>query len=473
MELRKVDKTNKNWFEVDVEGLKALQKGKSKTFIVRELIQNAWDENIENCELNISYSNGKINVIVKDDSPEGFKNLRDAYTLFGDTSKRKNTSQRGRFNFGEKQLISICERASIKTTKGTISFSVSGREQSEEKTKKGTIVEIQVKGNQEDTDSLINYAKQLLVPKKIKFYVNGEIVKYQSPFKSFEAVLQTEVQDENFLKRTKRKTQVNLIKEEQTQLYEMGIPIMEIDCGYSIDVQQKVPLSFDRDSVNQTFIKELYVEVLNNVYNDIEEDSSSKSWIRLAMSGKGVLSEAIDKILKNRYGEKFVVANPFDKNSIDEAISHGYNVIYGNEMSKEEWTNIKDNNLMESSSDLFGTNFTNAPIIKPNEKQLKVAELTKKIAKELMNINISVSFVKGGSNMVVAQYGERHLTFNVSKLNNDFFDIPVSQETLNLILHELGHEAGNHTESSYHELITKLGAKLTLVALNKPEFFKI
>ena len=70
--MKKTNKT-KNWFEVDVEGLKALQKGKSKTFIVRELIQNAWDENIKNCELDISYSKGKINVIVKDDSPEGFK----------------------------------------------------------------------------------------------------------------------------------------------------------------------------------------------------------------------------------------------------------------------------------------------------------------------------------------------------------------------------------------------------------------
>ena len=470
--MKKTNKT-KNWFEVDVEGLKALQKGKSKTFIVRELVQNAWDENIKTCELNISYSNGKINVVVKDDSPEGFKNLRDAYTLFGDTSKRKNLSQRGRFNFGEKQLISICEKASLKTTKGTIVFGINGRKQSEEKIQKGTIVEIQIKGNQEDTDSLIDYAKQLLVPEKIKFYVNGELVKHQYPFKSFEAVLQTEIQDENFLKRTKRKTKVNLIREEKIQLYEMGIPIMDIDCGYSVDVQQKVPLSFDRDSVNQTFIKELYVQVLNNVYEDIEEDSSSKSWIRLAMSGKGVLSEAIDKILKNRYGEKFVVANPFDRNSIDEAIAHGYRVIQGNEMSKEEWTNIKDNNLMASSSDLFGTNFTNAPIIEPDEKQLKVAELSKKIAKELMNINISVSFVKGGHNMVVAQYGGKHLTFNVSRLNNGFFDIPVSQNTLNLILHELGHEAGNHTEDSYHELITQLGAKLTLIALNKPKFFNI
>lgn len=464
---------NKNWFDVDVEGLKALQKGKSKTFVIRELIQNAWDENIKNCELELSLSGRNIKIIVKDDSLEGFKNLRDAYTLFGDTSKRKNVSQRGRFNFGEKQLISICERAIIKTTKGTVSFGKNGRDESDEKIKRGTIVEVEIEGSKEDLDLMIDYSKQLLIPSKIKFYVNNNRIKSKKPFKSFETILQTEIQDDNFLKRTKRKTQVNLIKEEETKLYEMGIPIMEIDCDYSIDVQQKVPLSFDRDSVNQTFIKELYVQVLNNVYEEIGEDNSSMSWIRSAMSGKGVISEAIDKILHNRYGDKFVVANPFDSNSVDEAIAHGYKVIQGAEMSKEEWANVKEYNLMESSSDLFGTDFSNAPTVNPDAKQLKVAELSKKIAKELMNIEIGVSFVKGGYNMVVAQYGNRCLTFNVSKLNNGFFDVPVSQRTLDLILHELGHEAGNHTEESYHKLIIELGAKLTLLALNKPKFFKI
>lgn len=39
---------NNNWFEVDKEGLKSLQLGKPKTYVVRELIQNAIDEDITN-----------------------------------------------------------------------------------------------------------------------------------------------------------------------------------------------------------------------------------------------------------------------------------------------------------------------------------------------------------------------------------------------------------------------------------------
>ncbi len=36
--------TNKNWFEVDRNGLKQLLAARDKAFIVSELIANAWDE---------------------------------------------------------------------------------------------------------------------------------------------------------------------------------------------------------------------------------------------------------------------------------------------------------------------------------------------------------------------------------------------------------------------------------------------
>jgi len=42
-----------------------------------------------------------------------------------------------------------------------------------------------------------------------------------------------------------------------------------------------------------------------------------------------------------------------------------------------------------------------------------------------------------------------------------------------LILHELGHYAGNHTEEAYHKLITKMCGELVILALEEPEFFKI
>jgi len=52
--------------------------------------------------------NGRVATItVADDAPDGFCDMRDAYTLFKETYKRKDPIKRGRFNFGEKQVLAM------------------------------------------------------------------------------------------------------------------------------------------------------------------------------------------------------------------------------------------------------------------------------------------------------------------------------------------------------------------------------
>ena len=85
-----------------MKGLRALQAGKPIWFTVRELIQNALDENITECRVDFKYEKGRAEIAVTDDNPDGFRDLSDAYTLFKDTHKRYNVKTRGRFNFGEK-----------------------------------------------------------------------------------------------------------------------------------------------------------------------------------------------------------------------------------------------------------------------------------------------------------------------------------------------------------------------------------
>lgn len=462
---------NKNWFEVDKDGLKELQAGKPKHYILRELIQNCWDEPITECKVDIAYTNKEVIIRVYDDSKIGFRDLKDSYTLFKHTYKRKDPEKRGKFNVGEKQSLSICEFGKVETTKGTVIFDENGRRELEGKTDKGTIVTVKVKATEKEFEEMKEIIKTYLVPKKIKFIVNNEVIPYKKPYKIFEAKLTTEIEQDNILKRTTRNTKVNILQSDNTWLYEMGIPVQKIDCKFSIDVQQKIPLGIDRETVQPSFLKDLYAEVLNNTYKDIEEEDSSSLWVREGISDERVLKESVESVINKRYGDKVCIANPFDRKSIDEAISKGYNVIYGSEMSKDEWDTIKRDDLIDSSSDLFGSNFTNVPEIEPDDKQKIFADYAKRIAKRLLGFDIGVSFVKGGYNMVTAQYGDKHLTFNVSKLNGSFFENPISEETTDLIIHELGHENGNHTEESYHKLITKLGAKLTMLALKEPEFF--
>lgn len=464
---------NKSWFEVSKEGLQKLQEGKPKHFIVRELVQNAWDEQTKLCVLDSEWSRGLATIRVLDDNPTGFRDLTDAFTLFKETTKRSDPSKRGRFNIGEKQVFSICEKAKISTTKGTVTFDKHGRQMSKIKSAYGSTIMISVKMNKNDFDEMMIMVKKYLVPENIKFIVNGELITYRKPYKIIKASLISENNINGTFVRIQRMTNIHIIKESgKAVLYELGLPVAEIDCEFSLDVQQKIPLSIDRDTVPTFYLKALFAEVLNATYKDIKNDSSSEVWIRQAVSDKRIIKEAVKEIITKRYGEKVVVANPFDPISIDDAISNGYKVVHGSEMSKEEWQHIRDAGAMPSSTDLFGKGIAPSESCEPTDDMERVANLAKKIAKRIIGIELSVRFIKSPKAGESANFGGTTLTFNVSRLGKRFFEDPVSQETIDLICHELGHYAGHHTEASYHRLLTKLAGQLVMIALKEPEFFE-
>lgn len=463
---------NKNWFEVSKEGLKVLQAGKPKHFIIRELVQNAWDENITHCEVNLNYSKREAQIKVIDDSPEGFRDLADAFTLFKATYKRKEPEKRGRFNIGEKQAIALSDRAMISTTKGTIIFDKDGRRKTREKRDFGSEIILWVKMKKAEFDEIFKMIERYIPPENIKFVVNGDTQTYRKPDRILKTSLETEIEENNMMRKIQRKTSILIYRKtsDTAMLYELGIPICEIECQFDINVQQKVPLGIDRETIPQRYLNNLYAEVLNETYDLIEKDNSSDLWVREAMKNKRIKEKVIDDILHKRFGEKVVVANPFDPNANDEAISRGYNVVYGSELSKKEWENIKEYDLLKSSTELFGKDMVEAKSIDPNEKQIKVEKLAKKIAKRLLGIDLRVNFVKSKANCG-ADFGNSVLTFNVSRLGKYFWENPISKEVISLILHELGHSEGNHTEMSYHKCLTDMAGELTTIALKEPKFF--
>ena len=466
-----------NWFEVDKEGLKALQAGKPKTFIISELVQNMLDQNVKICSINVSYTAllKIVKVVAEDDDPEGFNDLRHAYTMFLDTYKRKDPTKRGRFVIGEKQVISVCESAIIETTKGTVIFNPDGtRTETPEKRSFGSKVTIEFEGTEKDVDELLAHTRKLIVPHNITFIVNGEIIKSKPVCKSFEAILDTEILKNDVMVMTARKTKVDLYESKEPWIYEMGIPVMKTDCPWSIDVQQKIPLAVDRETIKPAYIQDLYAEVVNNTYNELTPEQTSEVWVRTGMKDQDCKKEAIKVILTKRFGEKFCVGNTFDKASMDEALSRGYNVIFGSEMSADEWERVRELGMVESSTALFGnTNLEAAQRVEPSQEQKRVGEYAKRIAKRILKIDIKVHFVSNPKAPMLACYGNRTLTFNVGRLNNGFFDKTVSKVTTDLIIHELGHENGWHVEYDYHQLLTRLGAELTMLALTEPEFFKV
>jgi hypothetical protein len=248
--------TMKPWFAVSEKGLRDMLSGKNKTFIIRELVQNCFDEPITKCIVDIKWNSGKVLLSVEDDSPEGFRNIEHAYTLFADTYKRSSPIHRGRINIGEKLVIAICinHGAKISTTKGTVEFHpTKGRiHHWSIKRERGSIFIGTFRATKDEYQELVDHAKSLLPPSAIDFYVNDEKIKPKIIFKSFKCKLDTEIYDHDIgnWKTLKRETEVHLVESNgQSHVFEMGIPIMATDCKWHIDVQQRVPLTLDRESI--------------------------------------------------------------------------------------------------------------------------------------------------------------------------------------------------------------------------------
>lgn len=463
---------SKNWFEVSRQGLKTLQAGKPKHHIVRELIQNAWDENITYCEVSLVYAKGEVQIKVVDDSLEGFRDLADAYTLFKETQKRPDPTKRGRFNVGEKQAIALSEKAKITTTKGTIIFDKTGRRNSRKNRSIGSEVILWVKMSEIEFNEIYDMLERYIAPKGIKFTIDGSLYQSRITEKRIQTSLKTEIEEYGMMKQTYRKTEIFIYKRTYNlaMLYEMGIPICEIDCQFDIDIQQRVPLSIDRETVPEKYLSDIYAEVLNETSKEIEKENSSNLWIREAMSNKRIKPEVVKEIVEKRFGKKSCVANPFDPNSIDEGISRGYNMVYGSELSHKEWENIKESGALPSSTQLFGKDFVGAESIKPTEAMLKVKDFAQRIAKRLLKFKLRVNFVKSKASCG-ANYTPNCLIFNVSQLSKSFWDYPFQEETISLILHELAHSKGNHTEMNYHECLSEMAGKLVVIALEEPDFF--
>jgi len=103
-----------NWFDVDRVGLSKQADAIPKGRLIAEPIQNALDEvGVSRIEITLVPVPGRplADLTVEDDGPEGFRDLSHAYTLYAPSYKRGNPEQRGKFNLGEKMVLSLCESA--------------------------------------------------------------------------------------------------------------------------------------------------------------------------------------------------------------------------------------------------------------------------------------------------------------------------------------------------------------------------
>lgn len=461
--------TNKSWFEVDRNGLKQLLAARDKAFIVFELIANAWDENITKVSVTLSRpERGRSELVVIDDSPDGFRDLSHAYTMFAPSLKKTAPQRRGRFNQGEKSVLALCDEASITSTTGQVLFTADGRRRSKKTIPVGTEFRATLRLTVGEWEA-IGERIQTLLPDVPTFY-NGLQIPTRTSLASFKTTLPTVLADEDGnLRSTKRNTDVRVFKPldgEAPMLYELGIPVVETGDSWHIDIAQKIPLNQERDNVTPAFLSAIRVAVLNHMSSQLDSELAAEPWVRAAAGDPRVDPEVFKTVISARFGDKSVIYDPSDIGSNREAASHAYTVVTGGSLSAGEWENVRRTGALTPAGQKFPTNHGTK---EPDKRYTRdewtptmqaYARFVEAMSSELVGYEVTVEYIEDRQ-MVCGQFFDTYFNVNLAK-----HDVSNWQRNLELMLHELAHtvvRSNDHLHRDFYSTVGRLGAKLVLL----------
>ncbi len=485
---------SKDWLTADKQGLAQLVEKRGKSFVIGELVQNAWDEEgVTEVNIWLEPLAGRphARLSIEDNAPGGWANMGDSYTLFAPSKKKGDPTKRGRFNLGEKLVLALCTEASIISMDAAMVFDNNGRRASKKRRKVGTSFEAVIRMTREEFSEVEEFVQYLLPPEGIVTTFNGDDLIARSPVATFFTTLPTEFEDdEGNLRPTRRQTEVQVLEavgDEQPMLFEMGIPVGRVsdsvlrDDKWHVNVLQKVPVNMSRNNVSPSYLQKVRTAVLNHMIRDLEDAETSEAWVQAATEDPDVADVAVEQYMDKRFGKKRVAYDPSDREANNIAVAKGYTVVHGNTMSSAQWKNAKRagsilpaGQVTPSPKVTFSS--TGKDVTIPREKwtlgMIGVAVLAEKLGERLMGVSVSVSMLNDprGFGACYARGGD--LSFNVRRLGKAWFNRR-GEKTLDLIIHEFGHEySENHLSSEYHKALTMLGAKLAYVVHTEPEILE-
>lgn len=475
------------WFEVDKEGLAKLLDKRGRTYILFELLQNAWDTNARRVEVELSKPKDGYSVLtVKDDDPDGFKFLHHAWTLFAESEKKSDPEKRGRFNLGEKLVLAACETATLTTTKGGVMWDGDGRHEVKGSTKAGSVFRAVIRMTPEEYLRAMAGVLSMIPPEGVETLVNGEPLEHRAPVRSFRIQLPTEISDEEgYLRSTRRMTEVRIyepLPEEEPSIYELGIPVVPTGDRWHVNVMQKVPLNSDRDNVTPGYLQKVRTAVLNEMFEEIDREEATTPWVRAATGDRDALPEAVTKVMEERFGDRRVVVDPSDPEGTKIAMSKGYQIVYPGSLSRGEWDNVRSSGAILPAGqvtpspkpyDPDGVPEKVMPEDEWTEDMRRIADFSKALFKELIGRKLKVVIVTEPLVNWSANFGGNRLCLNYGRLGKRWFALPNrAVEVLNTLLHEyVHHTVDDHLSDRMHEEATRLGAELANLALDKPELF--
>ena len=398
----------------------------------------------------------------------------------GHTPKRLEPTQRGRFNIGEKDVISVAIEAEVETVGHTVTFPRLGpRVKTSNSRQNGTVVSVLMPWNEEQSKELVAMLQRFRPQVNCRLFVNDLQVPPRPAKVIRSATLPTVVQQalNQPLRTSDRRIEIHLVDPPDTNgerwLYEMGIPVQVISCPWDIDVMQKIPMGQQRNTVSESYLNRIYAEVLNAGYKTLDSEEFGSEWVKRAFELHPQLErEAVEATKKGRYGRDKAVFTTLDQDANMRVSEAGYGGINPDGLSKKEKEAFQKSGV-KHSNEIFPT----PPLprsdyaAEPDTNQARFADWVVEIASHC-GLKATVRYFNEPHNRSLADCNVSTTTpilrFNEARLGEKFFQPPYgSVEHWNLLLHEFGHAVADQPEiphgEAWGEGVSKAGA---LIAAN-------
>ena len=473
-------KGSQSWFVVDKEGLRKTLSRKGKAFAIYELLQNGYDEASTQLEVTLTEPrNGKSVLTCSDDNPSGYLDMSNAHTMFGESTKKTNAEKRGRFNIGEKYVLALCDSASITSKTGRTVFKNDGtRSHDSTKTQAGTVFRGEMPLTQVEYDDMVKKVKLVIPPVTTLF--NGTEIPKRKVLHEFSVSLPTEVADENgILRSQKRSTNVRLYEapEAKAHLYEMGMPVVSIDCKWSVDIQQKVPLNIERDNVTPAYLKTVFGSIVNEKGDDISDDDAAAAWITTAMESDKVKPEALKKVFHKRFGNGAVFHDHKDVGANREATAKGITVVPRGALTIEVRKSLMKAGV-QKAGEVCPTDIAPPDGLIPDNKLNKAQQCYKQFIVDVAALVLKhklkrVQFANDPDSDLLGctHWSPKDYIYTVNVAHHNVNNWKANYD---LFIHELAHfhvQRNDHLFEGFYHACSDIGAKLAQVALEHPELF--
>lgn len=355
-------------FEIDVKGMAELDGGDSHR-LAFEPVANVFDEfrgyddkkKPSYCAVTLTRNeSGRGVILTVADDGAGFANERDIWTLFGTTGKRSEAGVSGRFNAGDKQLIAVARRATIKSNAVTVIFEDGKRDVTRHRAPvvSGVIVEALMPWSLEDLAAVEAALRQVQAPAGLAYLVNGESTPVVTPKCTVSVTVPTVLLSEGVLRPTTRRTTVRVLQSETPMLFELGIPVCSLeDVGfpYSLDVGQKIPVPMSRNSVTPQYLHRLIGAVIEQAAMDgvslLKEDEQGAAFVKGALDWVRE-PEALKVAVTGLYGDN-AVRRSSDPIANAQAAASGANLVQGQWFTAETRRRLDEGRSLPTASSVF------------------------------------------------------------------------------------------------------------------------